>query len=91
MHISFKTERFFFQYILDSNYVKYFENAYAFVDDATFGLKWTMPEIKNVAAEFEVRSAIECGIQCEWNLTCVAWQVEHEKAMTNCLHLSSYE
>ena len=81
----------FSQYIVDPNYIKYFEKTYAFVDDITFGLKWTMPEIKSVIAEFKVRSAIECGIQCKWNFACIAWQVEHEKAMTKCLHLSSYE
>ena len=91
IHIHFQIEHFFLLYISDPKYVEYFEKAYAFLDDVTFGLKWTMPEIKNVTSEFKVRSAIECGIQCKWNSTYVAWQVEHKKAETNCLHLSSYE
>ena len=93
MHIRFQTLHFFIyvQYILDPKYIEYFEKAYTFLDDVTFGRIWTMPEIKNVTTEFMVRSAIECGIQCKWNSTCVAWQVERKKAMTNCLHLSSYE
>ena len=80
-----------YQYISDQKYIEYFEKVYAFVDEVTFGHTWTMPEIKNVTTEFKVRSAIECGIQCKWNSTCVAWQIELKEAMINYSHLSSYE
>ena len=56
-----------------------------------FGRTWIMAEIKNVMTVFEVRSAIECGIQCKWDSTCVAWQVERKESTINCLLLSSYE
>ena len=80
----------FSPYISDSKYAEYFERAYAFVDDTTFGRTWTMGEIKTTLSEYDVRSVIECGILCKRNSACVAWQFQIMGETIGCSHLSSY-
>ena len=71
--------------------MKYFERAYVLVDDVTYSTTWTMEDVKDVAAQFELRSAVECAILCKWASNCIAWQANILEEKYACLHLSSYE
>ena len=51
-----------------------------------FGTTWTVEEIKNVTAQFERRSAIECTILCKWDSNSIAWHASpNEEKIIVCI------